>query len=66
MILCEMLRLELYFSGWTPWVGNKNSLSTLTTHIDVTESPLPPDENHEFNPDDNQLGFKRRYIIGLT
>ena len=60
-----MLFVELYFSGWTPWVGGKNSLSTLTAHFDVTESPLPPDESNEFNPDDSNLGFKKRYIIGF-
>jgi hypothetical protein len=61
------IRLELYFNGWTHWIGGKNTMSTLTLHLDVMSVPLPEDEEsiHNFK-DEPDSAFKKRYIIGFT
>jgi hypothetical protein len=65
--MVQYMYVELYFGGWTHWVGGKNSMSTLTLHLDALESALPPDEDDLYSfEDEGDSAFKKRYIIGFT
>jgi hypothetical protein len=63
------LRLNLHFSGWTKMYGEKNSLSTLTLHLDIDMANKETFEDMYVSPgiaEDENPGVLRAYVIGFT
>ena len=63
------LRLQLFFGGWSNWVGGRASSSTLSCTLTVHMSEYLPEEELYVEAGQDEVdtpGFPRAYVIGLA
>ena len=63
------LRLRQYFGGWSRWLGDRPSVSTLTLYLGPEIAPLAPFERDYISPgrdEEEAPAMPRAFIIGLS